>query len=197
MDRDARIARIEPGATVSLTPEGFGLSAEKLATRTEAQRSEITCSVTCADAICKAAFPIDLLAFDEWPGAGHYAELTAAFVTPNHPRIAQMLGSAREALAGLSDSDVLDGYQSASRQRVSLIAEACFNAVSARGLGYINPPASFEVTGQRVRLIDQVLRENFGTCLDLSLTLMSLWEQCGLHPLVLLPQGHAMPRTLS
>lgn len=188
-----RIARLDPDATAAIVPERFRLAARTLATRTEAERTEIVCRVTNVTGVARASFPIDILAFDQWPGVGHYPELTAAFVTPNHPRIAELLGSARTALRGLSESDALDGYQSASRQRVSLLAEACYNALAARGIGYINPPASFETQGQRVRLVDRIAREGFGTCLDLSLLLLSMWEQCGLHPILLLPHGHAMP----
>lgn len=189
----ARLAGLDPGSSSTLSVEDFTLDVQQLATRTEAQRCKLVCEVTCGQAVAKATFPVDLLAFDHWPGVGYVAEYTAAFVTPNHPKVAELLQAARQSLGDLSDTDALDGYQSKSRQRASLIAEACFNSIAARGIGYINPPASFETTGQRVRMIDRVLQENFGTCLDLSLALMSLWEQCGMHPLLLLTQGHAMP----
>lgn len=138
-------------------------------------------------------FPVDLLAFDHWPGVGHWPAMTAAFVTPNHPRVASLLKTARQSLGELTDSDSLNGYQSNSRQRAAKIAEACYNAAATWKLGYINPPASFEQQGQRVRLVDRLARDEMGTCLDLAFLLASLWEQCGLHPLILLPHGHAMP----
>ena len=189
----ARLARLDPDASATLSAEAFTLSVKQLTTRTEAQRCTITCEVTCAKGQSRATHPIDLLAFDQWPGVGYFAELTAAFVTPNHPKVAELLQSARQSLGNLSDSDALDGYQSKSRQRAARIAESCFNTIASQNIGYINPPASFETTGQRVRLIDRIQSEKFGTCLDLSLMLMSLWEQCGMHPLILLTQGHAMP----
>jgi very-short-patch-repair endonuclease len=188
-----RIEALEPGDTVRVQPDGLHLSAARLASRTEAERSTIMISLTSADFSTKKSLPIDLLAFDQWPGIGHYPELTAAFVTPNHPRIAEILQAARASLASLGQQDALDGYQSGGRRRATQIAEACFNAASARGIGYISPPASFERDGQRVRLVDRICRENFGTCLDLSLLLAGLWEQCGLYPLVLFLEGHAMP----
>lgn len=188
-----RLARLDPGSSVTLSAEAFTLSIKQLATRTEAQRCAIVCEVGCEQGTARVSNTVDLLAFDHWPGVGYFAELTAAFVTPNHPKVAELLQTARQSLGSLSDSDALDGYQSKSRQRASLIAEACFNAIAAQGIGYINPPASFETTGQRVRLIDRILSEKFGTCLDTSLILMSLCEQCGMHPLILLTQGHAMP----
>lgn len=188
-----RLARLEPDRSVSLAPDSFVLAARQLATRTEAERSSLHCQVSTATGAVRRSFPIDLLAFDQWPGVGHFAELTAAFITPNHPTISEILAGARESLLGLTGSDALDGYQSGSRQRAAHLAEACFNALAARGIGYINPPASFETEGQRVRLVDRISREGMGTCLDLSLMLAGLWEQCGLHPLVLMPEGHAMP----
>ena len=45
------------------------------------------------------------------------------------------------------------------------------------GLGLkINPPASFETAGQRVRLCDAVLSQKQGTCLDLTLTYAGVLE---------------------
>ncbi|MCA9296226.1 MAG: hypothetical protein KC983_06900, partial [Phycisphaerales bacterium] len=188
-----RIAAIGPDSTYRVQPEDLALSAKQLATRTEAERTAICISVHASGQSVNKSYPVELLAFDQWPGIGHYPELTAAFVTPNHPRVVTFLKDARTSLGSRSDSDAIDGYQSGSRQRAALIAEACFHAVATHNIGYINPPASFATDGQRVRLIDRICRENFGTCLDLSLLLASLWEQCGLHPLILMPEGHAMP----
>lgn len=188
-----RLSRIESGQRYTLAPSGLALRARELATRTEAERTRLEATLTCAQQTMIKSWDVDVLAFDQWPGIGHLPEIIAAFVTPNHPRVAELLSAARMALAGLSETDSLDGYQSGSRQRVSLIAEACFSSLASRRIGYINPPASFEHTGQRIRLVDRVCREGFGTCLDLSVLLASMLEQCGLHPLILFPEGHAMP----
>ncbi|MCA9310503.1 MAG: DUF4011 domain-containing protein, partial [Phycisphaerales bacterium] len=188
-----RIDRIEPGTTYTLPGTGLTLSARQMATRTEAERTALEVTVASAARQTRRRFDVDLLAFDQWPGVGHYPELTAAFITPNHPRIAEFLAAARTALGASTGQDALDGYQSGSRRRAAAIAEACYNALATRQIGYINPPASFEKQGQRVRLVDRVVREGFGTCLDLTLLLAAMWEQAGLHPVILLPEGHAMP----
>lgn len=189
-----RIERIDSGNIFNIEPDGLRLRARSLATRTEAERTVLHIVVESnGRSVCKDV-PIELLAFDQWPGAGLYPELLAAFVTPNHPKVAELLRDARKSLGDLSGGqDALEGYQSGSRQRAAQIAEACFNAVLTRGIGYISSPASFDREGQRIRLVDRICRENFGSCLDLSLLLSSLWEQVGLHPLVLLFEGHAMP----
>jgi very-short-patch-repair endonuclease len=188
-----RVDRLEPGAALRLEPRGLELSASELARRTEAERTSLVLTAEGAGWSARTRLPVDLLAFDQWSGAGHYPELTAAFVTPNHPRIAELLGEARAALRAGGRPDALDGYQSGDRGRAALLAEACWNAAAARGLGYVAPPASFEREGQRVRLVDRLCRESMGTCLDLTLLLAGMWEQCGLRPLVLLLEGHAMP----
>lgn len=188
-----RLLRIEPGQMHRLVPEQLQFSATSLSVRTEAERTSIIVAVEWSGQTATRTFPIEVLAFDQWPGAGHFPELTAAFVTPNHPRIAELLHGARLVLAAQREPDSLEGYQSSSRQRAVRIAEACFSALASRGIGYINPPASFETVGQRVRMVDRVCRENFGTCLDLALVLDGMWEQCGLHPLVVLTEGHALP----
>lgn len=188
-----RLARIDPGASARISPERWHLSAPALASRTEAERTTIDVEVRAADRTHRQSFDIDLLPFDQWPGTGHLPEVTAAFVTPNHALVAELLRGARRVLGARSDRDAIDGYQSASRQRAALIAEACFLSLAEQRIGYINPPASFEKSGQRIRLVDRIMRERFATCLDLSLLLMGLWEQAGLHTLLLLPEGHAMP----
>ncbi len=186
------IARVDAGSTIRITPDDFTLNAARLRTRTEAERTELVAIANTADLSARVSFPVDLLAFDQWPGIGHMPELTAAFVTPNHPHVAALLAGARAILSMAGEPDALDGYQSGSRTRVARIAQACFLAARDQGIGYIDPPASFETTGQRVRMVDRIARENFGTCLDLSLLLASLWEQCGIHPVLLFPESHAM-----
>lgn len=189
----ARVQRVAPGGTFRLPATGLTLSPARLAARTEAERTLLRVVVTSAAGRATREAPVDLLAFDQWPGSGIYPELLAAFVTPNHARVAELLTAARPTLAAISDRDAFDGYQSGLRARAVHLAEACFAAAKGLGLGYINPPASFDRDGQRVRLVDRVCRERLGCCLDLSLLLAGLWEQAGLHPLVVLLEGHALP----
>lgn len=187
------ISRIEPGETYRLTPEGFGLDAARLATRTESERTTIEATVSGASGSASRGFEVDLLAFDQWGGLSPYPELLGAFVTPNHPAVAPLLARAREILERAGEDPSINGYQSGSRARAASIAEACFGALGAESLGYISPPASFERRGQRVRLIDRVLSERQGTCLDLALVLAGLWEQAGLNPVIVFFEDHAFP----
>lgn len=189
----ATIDSIEPGATYGLEPTGFGVSAAALAQRTEAERTAIRCTVEVEEeTVASASSSVELLAFDQWPGTAICPEVLAAFVTPNHPALVPLLRDASAAVGRATGAEGLDGYQAASRTRAAAIAEAAYASVAARGLNYINPPASFGRVGQRVRLADRLLRERMGACLDLSLLLAGLWEQAGLHPVILLFDDHAM-----
>src|SRR5690606_16525046 len=61
------------------------------------------------------------------------------------------------------------------------------------GLAYAEPPAGFEHHGQPIRLPDQVLSEQLGCCLDLSVLFASCLEQMGLAPILIVIEGHAFP----
>jgi len=190
---EARVSRIGPGETYNLEPDGPRLDGAVLATRTECERTTLCVSVEAAAASVEHKTELDLLPFDQWGGLSPCPELLAAFVTPNHPALVPVLRGAREMLHAAGEHDAIDGYQSASRTRAVRLAEVSFASLAGHDLGYINPPASFERAGQRVRLADRVLRERLGTCLDLSLLLAGLWEQAGLNPLILLFDDHALP----
>lgn len=189
-----RIGRLEAGATYHLRPVGISISPARLRAQTEREATELVVRALAGEAEVGAArVALEILAANEWGGAEVLPELLAAFVTPNHPRLTALLATARTLLGAGADSDGLDGYQSNDRRRAAAIGEALFEACRREGIGYINPPASFEIGGQRVRLADEVLEMRLGTCLDLSLLLAGLWEQAGLHPLIVIVPGHAFP----
>ncbi|MBK7403039.1 MAG: DUF4011 domain-containing protein [Phycisphaerales bacterium] len=192
-DWEGRIARIGPAETYRLEPVALRLDPSRLAQRTERERTSLVVRVEARGSRAERTEDIDLLPFDHWGGLWPCPELLAAFVTPNHPALAPLLLDVRDVLRSRALPEAIDGYQSGSRSRAVALADACFAAVARRGLAYINPPASFERAGQRVRLADQILREGLGTCLDLSLLLAALWEQAGLNPLILLFDDHALP----
>lgn len=135
--------------------------------------------------------PVEVLAPQEWGGVGVLPELLAAFVRPNAEALVPLLGAAASALAKTTGDGSLAGYQHRDPQRVVQMVRALYESVHGAGIGYINPPASFEQTGQKIRSHEQVLQGRLGTCLDLTVLLAALCEQVGLHPLLLLVQGHA------
>ncbi len=187
-----RIARIAPGATYNLLDVNIALAPELLSRQTERESAELIVEAsTRAHRLARHASPIDVLAATEWAGGDEFPEMLAAFVTPNHPAIEALLVEAGRLLREWTGDSGISGYQSRSPARAKAIVAAIYSAMAARRIGYINPPASFESGGQKVRLADQVLDGKLGTCLDLALVLAAAIEQAGLHPLIIVQSGHA------
>ena len=137
------------------------------------------------------ATPVELLACDEWSGLSSLPEILAAFVMPNHPVVEKILRTAADILRAWSEDSSLAGYQTRDKRRVYLIVAAIYTALQRLDLTYINPPASFESDGQRLRFPDQILSSRMGTCLDLAVLACGCMEQAGLNPLVMIVKGHA------
>ena len=129
---------------------------------------------------------------DSWSGLGTLPEILAAFVLPNDDAVQTILARAGALLEESTGQSALDGYQSKDPKRVLRIAEAIHRAIAAEGITYANPPASFESAGQRVRFPSRILGTRLATCLDLALLESACLEQAGLHPIVVVTEGHAM-----
>jgi very-short-patch-repair endonuclease len=191
---EAHLDAIEPGKTHRFTEIDLQLSASALRDQTERTRGTLTARLLQgASVLAEQTAPIEVLAANEWPGLNQAPELLAAFVSPNDHALRSLLPAVAQKLEELTGNSALDGYQSRDPQRVADMAAAVYAALQATGLGYINPPASFEASGQKVRTHEQVLSGGMGTCLDLTVLMAAVMEQCGLHPVLVLVQGHAFP----
>ncbi|MEA4890618.1 MAG: DUF3320 domain-containing protein [Clostridiaceae bacterium] len=169
------------------------LQPEFLAGLTERLAGEIRVSLDRADGstLLKKTMSLDVLAFDEWGGAAVLPELLCAFVTPNHPAIADILVQAAVFLKQWTGDPSLDGYQRKEPNRVRQQAAAIYGALQARQIVYCLPPASFEQNGQRIRLADVLLEKKMGTCLDLTLLYAACLEAAGLNPVLNIIKDHA------
>lgn len=134
---------------------------------------------------------IAVLAFDEWNGLAVLPELAAAFVTPNHPQVVQIVREAADIMGKWSGNPSFTAYQSKDPNRVRMQAAAIYAALQNRGISYNVAPPSFEKIGQRVRLPEAVFAQRMGNCLDLSLLYAACMEAVGLHPLLIFTEGHA------
>ncbi|MBR1483825.1 MAG: DUF3320 domain-containing protein [Ruminococcus sp.] len=167
------------------------LNADDLANRTEKVSGTLTVALSGETGVLASqTLEISVTAFDEWQGSGVYPELLTAFVTPNHPALANIIAKASEYLGKWTGDPSFDGYQSQDVNRVLSQSAAIFEALREQQTIYCTAPASFEESGQRVRLSDAVLTQKMGNCLDLTLLYASCLEAVGLHPLLLLRQGH-------
>ncbi|WP_195575446.1 DUF3320 domain-containing protein [Paenibacillus sp. 1001270B_150601_E10] len=134
---------------------------------------------------------ISVLAYDEWSGLAILPEMTAAFVTPNHRHVTEVIREAGAILEQWSGSPSFTAYQSKDPNRVRVQAAAIYSALHNREISYCVAPPSFEQIGQRVRLPESIFTHRLGNCLDLSMLYAACLEAAGLHPLIIFTEGHA------
>ncbi len=160
---------------------------------TEAIKTSFRLLVRCAgEVVYEQDHPITLLSFEEWAGSDVMPEHIAAFVVPNNPLLPRIKVNAARYLEKWTGSSAFDEYQTQDRNRVRAQVAAIYEALRGEGIVYSAPPASFEQTGQRIRLADKVLTEKTGTCLDTSLLMASCLEETGIYPVVVFLKGHSM-----
>lgn len=186
------IEQLAPGEPVEICPVKLVLLSEFLFSLTERLNGSIHIEVLCGgEKLNEGDSDIALLPYDYWQGHYILPELTAAFVTPNHPRIEEITAKAGMFLKKWTSDPAFTGYQSRNPNVVKKQVAAIYAALQAENIAYRNPPASFERLGQRVRMPYAVLEQKGGTCLDLSLLFASCLEAVGLNPLVIVITGHA------
>lgn len=189
---ESRVTAISPGETFNLGVVDLPLSHDFLAGLTERVVGSLLMEVLQDNVVLSTSTQrIDVLAYDEWNGLQSIPEILAAFVTPNHPMVESVLSDTAGILGTWTGNSAISGYQSRDPQRVALTAAAVYAVLQQRNIRYINPPASFEETGQKIRLPDRILESRLATCLDLTVLAAACLEQTGLHPLVVITAGHA------
>jgi len=186
------VDRIAPGSELSLRDLSTSLDIERLAGLDEAEIGELELRVEAQgiETIIEKC-RIELLARDEWGGAGDMAQILAAFVSPNDPTVAGVLKEAARLLQAAGHESSISGYQSGDPRRVYLLAGAIWSALTGLGLTYAVPPASFELHGQNVRSPRKIQNDGLATCLDSTLFLAAAYEAAGLNSAVLFAAGHA------
>ena len=191
-DFTRHIARIPAGEKLELDDLALTLSPIFLYELTEKMVGSLFITVSRDDTVLESITQtIELLAYDQWSGTQVMPELLSAFVTPNHPRIAQILVKAGQQLEAWSGSPSFTAYQTQNPNAVRLQMAAIYSALQSENIAYCVPPASYGQSGQRVRLCDTLLQQKLGTCLDLTMLYASCLEQAGLHPLLVLLKQHA------
>lgn len=187
-----QIDRLAPGDVLPLTDRRAELDAGYLAGLNEAERGEITVRLSCGGEILdEQVISVRLLARDEWGGVADMAQLLPAFIMPNDPGVSRILRKAAERLVEHGHPSGLDGYQTEDPKRAYMLTAAIYSAVASMGVFYAEPPASFESRGQKVRRPTTIAEEKLATCLDTTLLFAASLEAAGLHPVVLMFQGHA------
>ncbi|MFN9031390.1 MAG: ATP-binding protein [Betaproteobacteria bacterium] len=188
------IAELATGAEWSADNVSLPLRLERLRAVAERELGHLRLTVRDEDEVLFArTVEVPVLAYNEWLRLPEFLELTAAFVQPNSPALTPVVQAAAGRLEAATGSRSFTGYQSGDPARVLHMLEALHAAlVHDHPLDYIDPPPSFEGTGQKVRLVAQTLDQRRGTCFDLAVLQAALWEHIGLAPCLVLVPGHAM-----
>lgn len=191
---ERRLARLEGEATWDVGIPDLSLPPQRLANLVEREAGRLCLEVSSqGEVLLSETHPLELLAYNEWGGTRSLPESLAAFVMPNHPAVETLLRQARQHLERWTGNPAFEGYQGRDPNRARLQAAAIFSAIADLDITYVGLPASFEKSGQKVRTPDQLLEARMGNCLDLTLLMAAAMEQAGLHPMLVLVQGHAFP----
>lgn len=185
------IEKIKPEEELHFRNLKLKIHGSYLASLTERSLCRITVTVNKEEeTLCSGTADITVLAFDQWPGLSYTPELLAAFAMPNHPAVTGLLQIASKYLEKWTGDPSLAGYQFRDPNRVRNMAGAVYAAIQQKNITYAEPPSSFEVCGQRIRLADAVLDQHLGTCMDLTLLYTACLEAMGLNPVLILMRGH-------
>ena len=187
-----KILLLKEGESFQVNNFDLKLSPKFLSELTERISGSIKIIIQSEDRILfQNDYLIDVLAFDQWQGISILPEIISSFITPNNPYISKIISRASEILNKWTGNPSLDEYQSRNPDRVKKQMAAVFESIRELGIVYCTPPASFEESGQRIRMIDTLLNQKLGTCLDLSLIYASCLEAIGINPIIVIIKGHA------
>lgn len=183
---------LSPGEVMRIDSLKLNLSSNYFAQLTERSAANIKLTVTSEDQVLSEQnYPIEVLAFDQWGGISILPEMLSSFITPNHPALVPIIQRAATILGQWTGNPSLDSYQSANPDRPWKQMAAVYAAICELNITYSTIPASFEEYGQRIRMVDAVISQKLGNCIDLSLLYAACLEQIGLHPFIIVTHGHA------
>lgn len=186
------IDQLNAGSTLEIPDRDVELKEAYLADLSESIRTSADFRLRSGESVvAEQSCTLELLARNDWGGAGSMPELLAVFCTPNDPAVDRVLKSAAEVLRRAGRPDGIDGYGAKSRQRVWELTSALWSAVCSFEISYALPPASFAESGQKIRTPSQIIEGRIGTCLDTSLLFAAAIEQAGLNPVVVLTKRHS------
>ncbi len=131
-----------------------------------------------------------VLARNQWMSS--LFEITAAFVQSQHPAIPEILADASRLLEQRIGMKAIAGDQVSESKAVELGA-AIFDALRSRVPTYLTipPTTDFDVEGQRVRPLDQLLETGQGNCIELACAYSACLYAAGLDPVIFLLHQHA------
>ncbi len=191
-DYEIYIDELKKDSTIKLDRFDFTFNLNFLRNLTEKDIDTIKVAVISDDvALCTQQFSIDVLPMDYFGGLQSFPQLLASYVLSNHSDIYKIKTEVVKILENNDLNVSFEGYQSKNKERVLQIVSSIYKAIQIQQLVYSAMPASFEKTGQRIRLVDKVLETKFGNCIDISLLFAACLEAVNLNPILVITQGHA------
>jgi hypothetical protein len=98
--------------SIEVTPVNLRISSKYLAGLTERVAGTFTLKISSNErVIAEQVYDVSILAFDQWNGITILPEMVAAFVTPNHPQIVNVIKRASIILEKWTGSPSFDSYQ--------------------------------------------------------------------------------------
>ncbi len=187
-----RFEILKVGENRRIAPINVKLRHQYLADLTEAEKGLLIVEIHAGGKLLLTVKePVEVLAYDQWGGTRGIPELLAAFCQPNHPVVDRIIGEAAQILNKSASGKHIQGYQTKKRDDVWAQVSAIYSAISSHDIQYSVPPASFASSGQKIRTPDRIISGGVATCLDLTMLLVSCFEQAGLNPVIFLKEGHA------
>lgn len=191
LPKTINVDSLNDGEELPIHDLGLELDYDRLVSLSEAIKGKLKLEITSHEEILfSQEYDVEAFAADQWLGLRVMPELLAAFVTPNLEVVNQLQTVVADELQKATGSPSVQGYQ-ADKTRVYEICSAIYRAIHSWGIHYSNPASSFGTPGQRIRFADAVYQYRLGTCLDTAILFASVMEQCGLHPVIMLQNGHA------
>ena len=187
------LAAVQPGETVCVPiPEGEPrLDYAFLSELADVKEGEVRAAVQDADGNELAFASARQTAYppDQTLGCGRPIYY-ASFVIPSCDATRRIQTDVAKILEETTGSAAIVGYLQ-GKAAVYDICKAVYRAVQNLGISYAVAPATFGQPGQKVRLPDEILKYKTGCCLDTTLLFASMFELCGLRPVVVLIENHA------
>jgi len=183
---------LQPGEFFERSPK-LKIVARKLFELSEMMRDRLSVVVTDGEGEVMFEMTEDfpVLPMNQWSGMSLFCESIAGFVLPNVPQVTQLQGRAAQILKETTGDSAFTGYLSEDKNTVRKQLAAIYATIYEQNINYALPPASFFELGQRVRLPHEVLESKIGTCIEMSILFASLCEAFGLHPFLVVIEGHA------
>jgi len=150
----------------------------------------------------RQTYRVTLPPLDEWRGNDRERVWLPSFVLPRDRAVSRIVDTAQNFVMALRDNSAagFDGYQcinpndDESVKGVDEQVQALWSALIYNySLSYINPPPTYNLSAQRLRIPTEIIEGRRGTCIDLALLFAACLEYIDIYPVIFLLKNHALP----